>query len=101
MTAKLRPGQLGAATATTTNVKPSEFANSMAEAMEDELNLLLQQEGKDPFPPNDNTQETRDRRMVFVAIARGIVKHLKAQQDAFQVSSESDHRHDITIDQDV
>ena len=60
------------------------FSGSMAEAMEDALNELLSDEGK-PTVPTDNTPETRDRRIMFVAIARGIVKHLVENQAAFTI----------------
>ena len=63
---------------------PTEFANSMAQQMEDALNDLLQQEGRDPLT-TDNTTATRDRRMMFVAIARGVVNHLVDNAAAFRV----------------
>jgi hypothetical protein len=60
------------------------FANSMAAAMEAALNLLLDQVGR-PRVPTDNSEETRDRRVMFLAIAQGIVDHLVANQDAFRI----------------
>jgi hypothetical protein len=60
------------------------FANSMAAAMESALNTLL--DGVDrPRVPTDNSDETRDRRVMFLAIAQGIVNHLVANQDAFTI----------------
>ena len=70
---------------------PAAFAGSMAKAMEDALNELLNAEGK-PTVPTENTTETRDRRIMFVAIARGIVNHLTAHQTAFTI-----HRDDGTL----
>ena len=61
-----------------------DFAGSMAAAMESALNALLDDEGR-PRVPTDNSTETRDRRIMFLAIARGIVDHLAANQDAFRV----------------
>lgn len=60
------------------------FAGSMAEAMENALNLLLVAEGR-PQVPTENTAETRDRRVMFLAIAQGVVNHLTANADAFRV----------------
>lgn len=58
------------------------FAGSMAEAMEKALNDLLITEGRLPVP-DDNSTETRDRRVLFLAIAQGIVNHLVTNQDSF------------------
>ena len=92
----LKAGGLGSAA--TVGI-PAEFANSMAQAMENALNDLLQQEGRDPLT-TANTTATRDRRMMFVAIARGVVNHLVANADAFRVEENdgtpiSNHRIDI------
>jgi hypothetical protein len=84
---KLKAGGLGAQSA---GAIPAEFSGSMAKAIEDALNTLLQQEGR-PQLPVDNSAETRDRRMLFVAIARGVVNHLVANQAAFTI-----HRDDGT-----
>lgn len=78
---ELKPGGLGSPSVVGT---PSEFANSMAAAMETALNQLLADEGK-PQVPTDNSPETRDRRIMFVAIAQGVVEHLVENQDAFKV----------------
>ena len=78
---KLKAGGMGLISETGT---PTAFIDSMASAIEEELNTLLAAEGK-PTLPLDNSTETRDRRMLFVAIARGVVKHLAARQDALVV----------------
>ena len=66
-------------------VDPGSFAGSMAEAIEQAFSDLLVSQGKDPLP-TDDTQETRDRRTLFVAIARGVISHLQANDDAFAVT---------------
>ena len=60
------------------------FASSMAAAMEAALNRLLDEVGR-PRVPTDNSDETRDRRVMFLAIAQGIVDHLVANEDAFRI----------------
>jgi hypothetical protein len=65
-------------------VDPGSFAGSMAEAIEKAFSALLVSQGKDALPTAD-TQETRDRRTLFVAIARGVIDHLQANEDAFKV----------------
>jgi hypothetical protein len=78
---------------------PPEFADSMAQQIEQALNDLLVAEGKDPLSTANNTA-TRDRRMLFVAIARGVVNHLVDNADAFRVEEDDgtplgNHRIDI------
>jgi hypothetical protein len=93
----LKAGGLGSAAAGGT---PPEFAASMAQAMEQALNELLIAEGRDTMS-TENTTETRDRRILFVAIARGIVRHLSTNHDAFDVVRDDDGsklaQHRITI----
>jgi hypothetical protein len=63
-----------------------DFANSMAKAIEDELNNLLVLDGLPALPTGPVTdREIRDRRRLFVAIARGVVRHLRDHSDAIDV----------------
>lgn len=97
MTDRLKPGNIGPATDPTQ--KPAAFKGSMAEAMEDELNLLLGALGRPQFATGDNSTQARDRRMVLVAIARGVVTHLSAHQAAFEVKPATANEHiDIATD---
>jgi hypothetical protein len=52
----------------------------MAEAIEAQLNAMLAQ----PLPADD-TDEARDRRRFFAALARGVIKHLKDNPQALEV----------------
>jgi hypothetical protein len=70
-------------------VLPTEFAGSMAEAMEVALNQLLSATGK-PTVPTDDSDEVRDRRILFVAIARGVIDHLVDNEDAFTIRRQDD-----------
>ena len=65
----------------------AQFAGSMAAAMEAKLNVLLAAEGR-PTVPTDDSAETRDRRVLFLAIAQGIVDHLVANEDAFVIEGD-------------
>lgn len=82
MPTQLKPGAMGSPDDPGT---PSEFAASMAATIEAELNRLLQAEGLPRLPVDDNSRETRDRRRLFVAIARGILRHLDERRDAITV----------------
>jgi hypothetical protein len=70
------PGEVG---------MPADFVSSMASRIEDELNSILGGEGRDTFDTHDNSSDARDRRMLFVAIARGVVAHLVDNPDAFKL----------------
>jgi hypothetical protein len=59
---------------------PPSFTNSMAAAIETQLNAML----TEPLPADD-TPEARDRRRFFAALARGVIKHLKDNPDALEV----------------
>jgi hypothetical protein len=61
----------------------------MAEAMEVALNQLLSATGK-PTVPTDDSDEVRDRRILFVAIARGVIDHLVDNEDAFTIRRQDD-----------
>ena len=77
---ELRPGNLG--------VIPndySQFINSMASSMEQELNNLMTLDGLPALSMDVNDESIRDRRRLFVAIARGIVKHLAENKDAIDI----------------
>jgi len=71
MSTELKPGAMGSPDDDTT---PDVFTGSMASAIEEEFNKLLQAEGL-PTLPLDNSRESRDRRRLFVAIARGVLRH--------------------------
>src|SRR3546814_16449604 len=53
---------------------PAAFANSMAAAIEAELNALLAADGL-PHLDIDNSPESRDRRRLFAAISPGLARH--------------------------
>ena len=78
----IKPGNLGSKADPSTI--PGAFANSMAAAIEAELNILLANDGL-PQLEIDNTPESRDRRRLFAAIARGVVRHLNDNLDAIKV----------------
>jgi hypothetical protein len=78
----IKPGRMGSAASAST---PSVFANSMADDIEEAFNALLAEENL-PRMRNDNSKESRDRRRLFVAIARGIVRHLDEHRTAITVT---------------
>jgi hypothetical protein len=58
----------------------ADFGGSMAEAIENEMALLI-----GPLP--DSPAEITNRRVLFVAIARGVVRHLRDREQAFEVTA--------------
>jgi hypothetical protein len=75
---------------------PDQYANSLASSIEDALNNLLVNDG---FPklPDNNLEETRQRRRLFVAIAQGVVRHLRDHGGAFTVVDASNNPTGETI----
>jgi hypothetical protein len=72
----LKPGSLTA------------FSNSMAEDIEIELDLLMQAAGAPPMNKDASDQSVRDRRRFLVAIARGVVRHIRNNKSAIKVFCE-------------
>jgi hypothetical protein len=83
--AQLKPGSL------------SNFSNSMAAAIENELNTLMTNDGLPALNMDASDQTVRDRRRLFVAIARGVVAHLQSQKPAIQVFCEHNQTKPVTI----
>ena len=81
MSHQIKPGAMGLPT---DPEPPSAYANSMAAEIEAQLNALLIADGL-PTLPMDNSPESRDRRRLFVAIARGVVKHFDDKRLAIDV----------------
>lgn len=80
-----RPGNL--------NLNPEDFTafnNSMAEAMEEELDALLALDGLPPLSKDAGNREVRDRRRFMIAIARGVVRHLADRSEAIRVTHDLD-----------
>jgi hypothetical protein len=82
MATVIKAGGVGT-TSDPVNARPPHFANSMADAMDTAFHDLLIKEGMKSFEVNTNSQEARDRRRLFVAIAHGIVQHLHDNAGAF------------------
>jgi hypothetical protein len=61
------------------------FAGSMAEAMEQAIDALLFDDKGIHLPAAD-TEERKDRRRMFIAIAAGVINHLAAHEGAIEVT---------------
>ncbi len=73
---QLYGGKINTATDTTL------FADSMADEIELAYAAVLSENGKAPLPSAD----TVDRRMLFIAISRGVINHLQKKQQAITVT---------------
>lgn len=79
--AKIKPGNFSS--------NPNDvngFVQSMAEAMENELNALLALDGLKTLSTSNTDKEVRARRRMFIAIARGVVSHLATRPEAFSLT---------------
>jgi hypothetical protein len=59
----------------------AEFTDSMAEEIELAYNAVLAENGKNTLPVADPA----DRRMLFIAISRGVINHLQKKKKAVTV----------------
>lgn len=75
------------------------YPGSMTRAIEDQLNDLLARRDKDTLDL-DASEQAKDRRQMFAAIARGVVAHLAAHPEAFVVTDGENRRCTVTIDVD-
>lgn len=69
----------------------------MAAAIEDAYNALLEADGRERLA-DDDSAATRDRRMLFVAISRGVVAHLDANDRALRVLDANNNELDVRIE---
>jgi len=80
MAHKIKPGNL-----TTAPADYSAYADSMAAEIEAQLNALLVLDDLPALPGAADDREVRDRRRLFVAIARAVVKHLDDNRNAIDI----------------
>jgi hypothetical protein len=59
----------------------NDFADSMAQEIETAYSAVLVENGKAPLPSAD----PNDRRMLFIAISRGVINHMQKKQKAITV----------------
>jgi len=64
--------------------RPDDLANSIALAIEQELNALLRADGL-PALSTGSEEAVRDRRRLFCAIGRGVVRHLVDRKRSFEI----------------
>lgn len=85
MAVELKPGSL------------SDFTGSMAEQIESELNTLMTSDGLPPMVMDAADPSVRDRRRLFVAIARGVIRHLQDNKAAIKVFCEHNQTKPVTV----
>jgi hypothetical protein len=95
---QLKPGHFRTREPDETNFDYAGFANSMAEKMEEEMDILLDMDGLPALKDSPSDAEVRDRRRLFVAIARGVVIHLRENEDAITVPHTGDPVLKVEID---
>ena len=81
---QLKPGGMGK-DSEPLNARPKDFVNSMADAMDSAFHALLLADKMTSFELDTNSKEARDRRRIFVAIAQGVVRHLRDHGKALTV----------------
>lgn len=90
MAQELKPGSL------------ANFANSMAAEIESELNAMMVADGLPAMSMDASEQSVRDRRRFFIAIARGVVRHIEQRKAAIQVFCVNNQTRPVThVDVDL
>jgi len=79
----LKPGNL----TSSSDINDPAFLDSMASEIESELSALMTNDGLPPLSMDPTDRSVRDRRRLFVAIARGVVRHLAENPDAFVLTT--------------
>jgi hypothetical protein len=74
----------------------SAFAGTMDQAMEQAMDDLLFAE-KNIHLPTADTEERKDRRRLFIAIAAGVINHLAARDGAIRVTVHHGSGNDETV----
>ena len=69
------------------------FTGSMAHAMEKAMEKEWRNVKGTPLP----VAGREDLRLMFAAIAQGVVRHLKNNEEAFHTLSNDSHAHDVRI----
>lgn len=95
MAIRLKPGNISPVAEPWIN--DPRFADSMAEAIEQELDALMAADNLPHLDIDASQTAVRDRRRLFVAIARGVVRHLAAQRGAIKVYCEDDETKPVTV----
>jgi len=95
---RLKPGHFTPRPAGTDTYDYSGWTGSMAAEMEAALDDLLDLDGLPGLKHGSSDAEVRDRRRFFVAIARGVVLHLRKNEDAFSVPHTGDDPLSVEID---
>lgn len=78
----------------------ADFDDSMAKEIEDALNQLHITNGLPPLPSTPDSV-VRVRRLLFIAIARGVINHLKEKEQAFHIEFDTAPHVSTTPDIDV
>ena len=73
----------------------ADFDDSMAKAIEDALSDLL---GGLPQTPE---HVVHDRRRLFIAISEGVIRYLRDNEDAFEITVDLDNHDPVTVHPDI
>ncbi len=76
------------------SLKDEEFDNSMAQAIEQEFISAWTAVYGWPLPERGE----KERKIIFLAISRGILKYLNENENSIQVTRRSFRDHDVDLD---
>ncbi len=81
------------------------YAESMASEIEKALDEVRIEAGLGPVPkpadPEEVTEDLKNRRILFIAIARGVIRHLANKEQAFEIDVQVGSHPTVTTHPDI
>ncbi len=81
----------------------SDYADSMAQEIEKALDEVRSEAGLPPLPSPADADPTdlQNRRVLFIAIARGLIRHLQTKNEAFEIKVSVANHPTVTTHPDI
>ncbi len=77
------------------------FADSMALEMEKALDEVRSEAGLPQLPSPADPKDLENRRILFIAIARGVIRHLQKKNQAFEIKVKVQNHPSVTTYPDI
>ena len=81
----------------------ADYADSMAEEIEKAMDEVRIEAGLKPLPSpaGADPEDLKNRRILFVAIARGVIRHLEKKEKAFEINVKVQNHPNVSTYPDI
>lgn len=79
----------------------ADYANSMAAEIEKAMDEVRAEAGLEPLPFPADPEDLKNRRILYIAIARGVIRHLEKKEKAFKIDVKVQNHPNITTYPDI